>query len=138
VHEEHAIRREPGTRTGFRMGVALARRDTGRAGNSANTPARRGAGGVTAAGSAATAPTVRFEVLAEFTGQRRAALRALLERGVASGDIAATADLDMLADLAYGVLWYRLLIGHAPLDDRAARDLAAHLIAAGKAGNGPA
>jgi AcrR family transcriptional regulator len=78
------------------------------------------------------------EVLAEFTAQRRAALRALLERGVASGDIAATADLDMLADLAYGVLWYRLLIGHAPLDDRAARDLAAHLIAAGKAGNGPA
>lgn len=78
------------------------------------------------------------EVLAEFTAQRRAALRALLECGVASGDIAATADLDMLADLAYGVLWYRLLIGHAPLDDRAARDLAAHLIAAGKAGNGPA
>ena len=78
------------------------------------------------------------EVLAEFTAQRRAALRALLERGVASGDIAATADLDMLADLAYGVLWYRLLIGHAPLDDSAARDLAAHLIAAGEAGNRPA
>ena len=78
------------------------------------------------------------DLLAEFTAQRRAALRALLECGVASGDIAATADLDMLADLAYGVLWYRLLIGHAPLDDRAARDLAAHLIAAGKAGNEPA
>ncbi|HEX5294020.1 MAG TPA: TetR-like C-terminal domain-containing protein [Streptosporangiaceae bacterium] len=81
------------------------------------------------------------EVLAEFTAQRRAALRALLERGVADGDIAATADLDMLADLAYGVLWYRLLIGHAPLDAGAARDLAAHLIAAGQAGeagSGPA
>jgi hypothetical protein len=78
------------------------------------------------------------EVLAEFTAQRRATLRALLERGVASGDIAATADLDMLADLAYGVLWYRLLIGHAPLDDRAARHLAAHLIAAGEARSGPA
>jgi hypothetical protein len=44
----------------------------------------------------------------------------------------------MLADLAYGSLWYRLLIGHAPLDARAARDLAAHLIAAGEAGSGPA
>ncbi len=64
---------------------------------------------------------------------RRAALRALLERGVASGDIAATADLGMLVDLAYGVLWYRLLVGHAPLDDGAARDLAAHLIAARQA-----
>jgi AcrR family transcriptional regulator len=76
------------------------------------------------------------EVLAEFTAQRRAALRVLLERGVASGDIAATADLAMLVDLAYGVLWYRLLVGHAPLDAGAARDLAAHLIAAGQAGPG--
>jgi AcrR family transcriptional regulator len=73
------------------------------------------------------------EVLAEFTAQRRGALRALFERGVTSGDIAATADLDMLVDLAYGVLWYRLLIGHAPLDAQAAADLAAHLIAAGQA-----
>jgi AcrR family transcriptional regulator len=72
-------------------------------------------------------------VLAEFTAQRRAALRALLERGVASGDIAVTADLGMLVDLAYGVLWYRLLVGHASLDAGAARDLATHLIAAGQA-----
>jgi AcrR family transcriptional regulator len=72
------------------------------------------------------------EVLAEFTAQRRAALRALLEDGVTSGDIAATADLGMLTDLAYGVLWYRLLIGHAPLDAQAAAGLAAHLIAAGQ------
>jgi hypothetical protein len=38
-----------------------------------------------------------------------------------------------LVDVAYGVLWYRLLIGHAPLDQGAARDLGAHLIAAGAA-----
>ncbi len=76
------------------------------------------------------------EVLDEFTAQRRAALRALLERGVASGDVAATADHGMLVALAYGVLWYRLLIGHAPLDAGAGRDLAAHLIAAGQAGEG--
>jgi hypothetical protein len=37
-----------------------------------------------------------------------------------------------------GNLWYRLLVGHAALDVRAARDLAAHLIAAGEAGSGPA
>jgi AcrR family transcriptional regulator len=73
-------------------------------------------------------------VLAEFTAQRRAALRALLERGVASGDIAADANLGLLVDFAYGVLWYRLLVGHAPLDAEAAGDLATHLIAAGQAG----
>jgi hypothetical protein len=37
-------------------------------------------------------------------------------------------------DMAYGVLWYRMLVGHAPLDDGAARDLAGHLLAAGQAG----
>jgi AcrR family transcriptional regulator len=66
-------------------------------------------------------------VLADFTAARRAALRALLERGRDSGDLAADADLDMLTDMAYGVLYYRLLVGHAPLDERAARSLAAEL-----------
>jgi AcrR family transcriptional regulator len=81
--------------------------------------------------SAAQADEHVAEVLADFTAQRRAALRALLERGLAGGDLPAHADLDLLVDIAYGVLWYRLLIGHAPLDARAARDLGAHLIAAG-------
>jgi hypothetical protein len=39
----------------------------------------------------------------------------------------AGADLDMLVDMAYGVLYYRLLVGHAPLDEQAARSLAAEL-----------
>jgi hypothetical protein len=33
-----------------------------------------------------------------------------------------------LADFAYGVLWYRTVVGHAPLD-RAAADAAAEVIA---------
>ena len=83
--------------------------------------------------SAAQADEHVAEVLAEFTAQRRAALRALLERGRASRDIAPDADRELLVDVAHGVLWYRLLVGHAPLDPRAARDLAAHLLAAGAA-----
>jgi AcrR family transcriptional regulator len=66
-------------------------------------------------------------VLADFTVVRRAALRSLLERGRSAGELAAGADLDMLVDMAYGVLYYRLLIGHAPLDEKAARSLAAEL-----------
>jgi AcrR family transcriptional regulator len=69
-------------------------------------------------------------VLAEFTSQRRTALRSLLERGRARGDVSAEANLGLLIDVAYGVLWYRLLVGHAPLDADAARDLGKHLIAA--------
>jgi hypothetical protein len=43
------------------------------------------------------------------------------------------ADLGTLVDMAYGVLLYRVLISHAPLDAPAASTLARHLIAAGQA-----
>lgn len=66
-------------------------------------------------------------ILADFTATRRAALRELLQRGRESGDLSADADLDMLVDMVYGVLYYRLLVGHAPLDEKAARSLAAEL-----------
>lgn len=69
-------------------------------------------------------------VLADFTAARRAALRALLDRGRSSGAVAADADLDLLVDMAYGVLYYRLLVRHAPLDESAARRLTAELIRA--------
>jgi AcrR family transcriptional regulator len=71
-------------------------------------------------------------VLADFTGVRRAALRALLERGRTAGELAVDADLDMLVDMAYGVLYYRLLVGHATLDEKAARSLAAELTRSGR------
>jgi AcrR family transcriptional regulator len=71
------------------------------------------------------------ETVAAFTARRRQELRSLLERGQTRGELAATADLDMLTDLAYGFLWYRLLVGHAPLDADAAASLTGRLIAAG-------
>jgi hypothetical protein len=40
----------------------------------------------------------------------------------------------MLADMAYGVLCYRLLVRHAPLDEEAARSLAAELTRGGTGG----
>jgi AcrR family transcriptional regulator len=72
------------------------------------------------------------QVLADFTAVRRAALRALLERGRDAGELAPDADLDMLVDMAYGVLYYRLLVGHASLDEHAARSLAAELTRSGR------
>jgi len=67
------------------------------------------------------------QILADFTAVRRKVLRALLERGQAAGELTPDADLDMLVDMAYGVLYYRLLIQHAPLDTAAAHSLAAEL-----------
>ncbi|MFL6115177.1 MAG: TetR/AcrR family transcriptional regulator [Catenulispora sp.] len=69
----------------------------------------------------------------EFLASRRASLRVLLERGAARREVAEHADLDFLTDLAYGLLWYRGLVGHRPLDDDAARKLAVALVAAGAA-----
>ncbi len=69
------------------------------------------------------------EAVADFTATRRKELRALLERGQQHGEIAADVDPDFLVDQAYGFLWYRLLLGHAPLDRQAASGLADNLMA---------
>jgi AcrR family transcriptional regulator len=66
----------------------------------------------------------------DFLASRRATLRVLLERGAARAEVSADADLDFLTDLAYGLLWYRGLVGHRPLDDEAAHKLADALVAA--------
>ncbi|GAA4610549.1 TetR/AcrR family transcriptional regulator [Actinoallomurus liliacearum] len=59
-----------------------------------------------------------------FLAGRRAALRTVLNQAVARGEIPADADLGLLHDVVYGVLWYRLLFRTAPLDDEAARGIA--------------
>jgi hypothetical protein len=51
---------------------------------------------------------------------------------VDQGQLTPAADLDLLVDLGYGFLWYRLLVGHRPLNEQAGRDLARYLIAAGR------
>ena len=68
--------------------------------------------------------------LADFTAGRREELRTLLERGQTRGELPVDADLPTLVDLVYGFLWYRLLVNHAPLDRRAARDLTNAVLAA--------
>jgi AcrR family transcriptional regulator len=70
-------------------------------------------------------------VLADFTAVRRAALRAIFERGRDAGELPPDADLDMLVDMVYGVLYYRLLVRHRPLNQEAARSLAAELTRSG-------
>ena len=69
-----------------------------------------------------------------FTLARRTELRQLLQRAAEAGALASGAHLDLLVDMAYGAIWYRLLLGHAPLDARFATRLAdAVLLAAGAA-----
>jgi AcrR family transcriptional regulator len=71
------------------------------------------------------------ELLRGFTERRRAALREVLERGQRRGELSADADLELLVEQAYGVLWYRVLVGHAPLTQALADRLVRGLIAQG-------
>lgn len=59
-----------------------------------------------------------------FVERRRANIRALVERATARGEVLAEFDAELACDLAFGTMWYRLMFDHAPLDDRAARQLA--------------
>ena len=58
-----------------------------------------------------------------FVEPRRDQARPILVRAIESGDLPATTDVELALDLLYGPLYHRLLHGHAPLDERFARDL---------------
>jgi AcrR family transcriptional regulator len=67
--------------------------------------------------------------LEAFTAGRREQLRTLLDRASAGGEVAAEADLAILVEQLYGVLWYRLSVTHEPLDDGLADRLAGAAVA---------
>ena len=66
------------------------------------------------------------EVLREFRERfhygRRAIVREVLVQWCSSGDISRSTDVEMLMDLLYAPIYFRLLIGHAPLDHAFARE----------------
>jgi len=58
-----------------------------------------------------------------FLKSRRDDVRVIWQRGVARGEIRADADSEVVLDLIYGPIIYRLLVGHAPLNAREAKIL---------------
>jgi AcrR family transcriptional regulator len=62
-------------------------------------------------------PELAATFRAAFLNERRAAMREVLERGVARGELPAQADLDLLGDVGSALMWHRLTISGAPLDD---------------------
>ena len=58
-----------------------------------------------------------------FIASRRRALRDILIRGIKRGEIPSDVDIELVIDLVYGPMWYRLLNNHAPLDKAFARRL---------------
>ena len=65
-----------------------------------------------------------LEILRDvLIAKRRDALLQVLARGVARGQLRADADLVVMTDMLLGAVWYRLLVQHAKLDSRFAKQL---------------
>ncbi|MEO3929325.1 TetR/AcrR family transcriptional regulator [Micromonosporaceae bacterium B7E4] len=60
------------------------------------------------------------ELFRQFTQTRRDALHAIVRRGRERGELGPELDLDLLVDQAYGLFWYRFLLGHGPLNQETA------------------
>lgn len=65
----------------------------------------------------------------DFIARRREVLLEILRRGQHSGEISAQVDLELIVDLIYGPMWYRLLNQHAPIDEDFAQRLLAQIFA---------
>lgn len=69
------------------------------------------------------------ETLAEFRKrfflQRRASVREVVDQGLKSGEFKTDLDVDTVIDMLYGAVYFRLVIGHMPLDEEFGRSLPA-------------
>jgi AcrR family transcriptional regulator len=71
-------------------------------------------------GEAQFDPTVGVELRDRLVGSRRELVRAIWDRGVARGELRPDADPEAAIDVVFGPAMYRLVAGHAPLDEAAA------------------
>lgn len=63
-----------------------------------------------------------------FTTQRRTVLNSIFLQAIDHGQISPNQNLEMLIDIVFGTMWYRLLIGHAPIDESFADELTETII----------
>lgn len=66
-----------------------------------------------------------------FTAKRRAVLKSLLLQAVERGEIGSGQNLDLLVDLVFGAMWFRLLTGHDSMDESFADELTEVIITLG-------
>jgi AcrR family transcriptional regulator len=72
---------------------------------------------------AQTDPEFAKEYRARLVEPRREQARAIFRRAIERDEIPASTKIEVALDLLYGSLYHRLLLGHAPLDDRFVRDV---------------
>ena len=79
------------------------------------------------AADAVTDPSAA-EILREYAAERRRVFRSLIARAVKRGEIARPPNVELVAEQAFGVVWYRLMVSGSTTDDRSARQLARTLV----------
>ena len=74
-------------------------------------------------------PEILAAFLEGYMFPRRNAAKEVLGRGVASGELRADVDLDLMVDALYGPIFHRMLLRHQPLDEAFVRNLSALVFA---------
>jgi AcrR family transcriptional regulator len=104
---------EPGAGKTSRSPLAALRAQLHAVADAFAAPAGRSVAAMVAAAQSETELAKAFRN--EFIARNRDAARQLLERCIAEKLIAPPADVDLALDLVFGPLFYRLLMGHAPI-----------------------
>jgi AcrR family transcriptional regulator len=74
-------------------------------------------------------PELAEALRSRWLSVRRAEAREILELGIERGELREDLDLEVAVDVLYGPIYYRMFVGHAPLDDDFADALADHVFA---------
>ena len=80
-------------------------------------------------------PELAEALRSRWLSVRRTEAREILELGIERGELRDDIDLEVAVDVLYGPIYYRMLVGHAPLDDDFADALADHIFAGLAAGD---
>ena len=76
-----------------------------------------------------TDPELAEALRSRWLSVRRAEAKEILELGIERGELRDDLDPKVAVDVLYGPIYYRMLVGHAPLDDVFADALADHVFA---------
>lgn len=82
-----------------------------------------------------TDPELAEALRSRWLSVRRAEAREILELGIERGELRDDTDLEVAVDILYGPIYYRMLVGHAPLEGDFADALADHIFSGLAAGD---
>jgi AcrR family transcriptional regulator len=74
-------------------------------------------------------PELAEALRSRWLSVRRAEAREILELGIKRGELRDDIDLEVAVDVLYGPIYYRMLVGHEPLDSDFADAIADHAFA---------